>query len=360
MNAKRLMDSLPGKLWAKMNDDNAFNWAVILAWNFLQSLFPIVLVVAAVLGVVLGFLGVGSAGIYRTVASLIPDPKAQKDTFDALNNFHQKSGIFFLVGFAGLVWSGTGLFRAMEQGFAVIYHTRQRPLFKGILMSVGMVFLLAVFGGLMLVTTALLGLLNQIPYLPSILANGTVVFAVQAAIGVFGGFVLYLAIYYVVPNRKMDWGSVWVGAAIAGVLFEILSLIFPLYLRLTGAGSGFGKTFGLLFLLMLYFYYIGIVTMVGVEINSLLYPIPVDQPEGGGRAEASRARPTRGDAPPQIGKESLVTPVQGPEPAPLQAPADAPPTTPDPPRGRRSRVKGLIAISLLWLTGPLRRKPRTT
>ena len=287
-----------------MNEDNAFNWAVILAWNFLLSLFPIVLVVAAVLGLVLGSVGVGSGQVYQTVASLIPDPKAQKDTFNALNSFHQKSGIFFLIGFVGLVWSGTGLFRAMEQAFAVIYHTRQRPLLKGILMSVGMVLLLTVFGGLMLVTTTLLGLLNQVPYLPSILANGYVVFAVQAGIGMLGGFILYLAIYYVVPNRKMDWGSVWIGAAIAGVLFEALSLVFPLYLRLTGAGSGYGKTFGLLFLLMLYFYYIGIVTMVGVEVNSLLHSIPIHQPHG---------------------RESLETPLQAadrtPEPAPLQAPS---------------------------------------
>ena len=295
MNVKRLMESPPGRLWAKMSEDNAFNWAVILAWNFLQSLFPIVLVVAAVLGLGLGLVGVGSGQVYHTVASLIPDPKAQKDTFNALNSFHQKSGIFFLVGFVGLIWSGAGLFRTMEQGFAVIYHTRQRPLVKGVLMSVGMVFLLTVFGGLMLVTTTLLGLLNQLPYLPSILANGTVDFGVQVGIGVLGGFVLYLAIYYVVPNRKMDWGSVWIGAALAGVLFECLSLIFPLYLRLTGAGSGYGKTFGLLFLLMIYFYFLGIVTMVGVEVNSLLYPVPVDQPQG---------------------KESLVTPTQAPEPAP--------------------------------------------
>lgn len=345
MNVKRLMESPPGRLWAKMNEDNAFNWAVILAWNFLLSLFPIVLVVAAVLGVALGFLGVGSGGINHTVASLIPDSKAQNDTLVALNSFHQKSGIFFLVGFAGLVWSGTGLFRTMEQGFAVIFHTSQRPLLKGILMSVGMVVLLAVFGGLMLVTTAFLGLLNQLPYLPSILSNGIAVFVVQVVIGVFGGFILYLAIYYVVPNRKMDWGSVWIGAALAAVLFEALSLVFPLYLRLTGAGSGYGKTFGLLFLLMLYFYYIGIVTMVGVEVNSLLYPVPVEQPDG---------------------RESLVTPIQDgaakPEPAPIQAPADAPAATAAVAtrrrRGRRSSLKGIIAFAVLWLAGPLRHRPR--
>jgi len=328
MNIKRLMASPPGRLWAKMNQDNAFNWAVILAWNFLQSLFPIVLVVAAVLGLALGFVGVGSGQIYHTVASMIPDPKAQKDTFTALNSFHQKSGLFFIIGFVGLVWSGTSLFRAMEQAFAVIYHTRQRPMLKGILMSVGMVVLLTVFGGLMLVTTTLLGLLNQLPYLPLLLANGVVDFVLQIVIGGLSGFVLYLAMYYVVPNRRMDWGSVWIGAALAGALFEGLSLIFPLYLRLTGAGSGYGKTFGLLFLLMLYFYYIGIVTMLGVEVNSLLYAIPVDQPDG---------------------KESLVTPVQAgsetPEPAPLEAPADAPATAAAGAAARGSRASSLSRCS---------------
>ena len=335
------MESPLGRLWAKMNEDNAFNWAVILAWNFLQSLFPIVLVVASVLVVALGFLGVNSGEVYRTVASLIPDPRAQKDTFNALNSFQQKSGIFFLVGFAGLIWSGTGLFRAMEQAFAVIYHTRQRPLLKGILMSLGMVLLLAVFGGLMLFTTSLLGLLNQLPYLPSILANGTVDFLVQVLIGGLGGFSLFLSIYYVVPNRRMRWGSVWIGAAIAGVLFEALSLAFPLYLRLTGAGSGYGKTFGLLFLLMLYFYYIGILTMLGVEVNSLLYPVPIDQPDG---------------------KESLITPVQqgraATEPAPLEAPIRDDATPPSRDRAPRSRIKGVLAFAVLWLAGPLRRKPR--
>jgi membrane protein len=294
MNVDRLMKTPPGRLVVKMGDDQAFNWAVIIAWNFLQSLFPIALVMAAVLGVGLGYIDVSSHQVYGTIASIIPDANAQKEVFATLNTFQQKSGIFFLVGFVGLIWSGAGLFRTMEQGFAVIYHTRQRALVKGVLMSVGMVFLLTVFGGLMLVTTTLLGLLNQLPYLPTVLANGTVDFVLQVVLGVGTGFLLFLAIYYVVPNRRQDWGKVWIGAALAGVLFEGLSLLFPLYLRLTGGVSTYGKTFGLLFLLMLYFYFLGIVTMVGFEVNSLLYPVPVDQPQG---------------------KESLVTATQAPKPA---------------------------------------------
>jgi len=344
MNPARLMESPPGRLWAKLGEDNAFNWAVIIAWNFLQSLFPIVLVMAALLGLFLGFVGVDSRQVYGTVLSIIPDPNAQHQALAALNTFHQRSGIFFLVGFVGLIWSGSGLFRSMEQAFAVLYHTRQRPLVKGVLMSVGMVFLLTVFGGLMLVTTTLLGLVNQLPYLPSVLANAMVAFLVQAAIGVLAGFLLYLCIYFVVPNRHQSWGKVWVGALFAGVLFEAISLLFPLYLRLTGASAAYGKTFGLLFLLMIYFYFLGIVTMVGAEVNSLLYPVPVEQPQG---------------------KESLVTPTQaakaGATPVPVSAPAAERPTPRRIPRsGRRSRLKGMIALAVLWLTGPLRRRPRVS
>ena len=335
MNVDRLMKTPPGRLVVKMGDDQAFNWAVIIAWNFLQSLFPIALVMAAVLGVGLGYIGVSSHQVYGTVASIIPDASAQQQVFATLNTFQQKSGIFFLVGFAGLVWSGAGLFRTMEQGFALIYHTRQRPLIKGVLMSVGMVLVLTVFGGLMLVTTTLLGLLNQLPYLPTVLANGAVDFVLQVVVGVGTGFLLFLAIYYVVPNRRQDWGKVWIGAALAGLLFEALSLVFPLYQRVTGGGSTYGKTFGLLFLLMVYFYFLGIVTMVGFEVNSLLYPVPVDQPQG---------------------KESLVTPTQAPEPQPPAAPKPRP--RPKPPDIRRSRIKGVLAYAVLWLAGPLRRKSR--
>ena len=272
MNVDRLMKTPPGRLVVKMGDDQAFNWAVIIAWNFLQSLFPIALVMAAVLGVGLGYIGVNSHQVYGTVASIIPDGNAQKEVLATLNTFQQKSGIFFLVGFVGLVWSGAGLFRTMEQAFAVIYHTPQRPLIRGVVMSVGMVLLLTVFGGLMFVSTTVLGLLNPLPYLPTALANGAVGFVLQIAFGFGLGFMLFLAIYFVVPNRRLDWGTVWVGAALAGVLFEGLSLIFPLYLRLTGVGSTFGKTFGILVLLMIYFYLLGNVTMVGVEVNSLLHP----------------------------------------------------------------------------------------
>ena len=66
---------------------------------------------------------------------------------------------------------------------------------------------------------------------------------------------------------------------------------------------------------MVYFYFLGIVTMVGAEINSLLYP-----------EEVGQTKPE-------------------PQPAP-------------PPKPRFSRLKGIAALGVLWATGALRGRRR--
>lgn len=379
MNPSKLMQTFPGRVFAKIGEDNGFNWAVIIAWNFLQSLFPIILVMVAVLGVILGSLGLGSNAVENTVVSIIPD-SARGEVMGALNTFHQKSGIFFLIGFAGLLWSGSLLFRAMEQAFAVIYHTRQRSIIKSILISFLMILVFTVLAGLMLVTSFLLGLIDKLPFLPPLLHNGVLAFAIQFLVGTLAGFVLFLSIYYVIPNRRMEWGKVWPGALIAGLLFEGLSLFFPLYIRLTGAGSAYGKTFGLLFLLMAFFYFLGLVTMVGVEVNSLIFAVPVDQPEG----KASLQTPIQGDphlASPNPSDEQVRQEARREPGNPANStdnPAKNPGNSLDksdrlrpaaagvaaasggrrgPDRvGRPSPVKAALGLGVLWATGALRRR----
>lgn len=339
MNPAKLLQTPPGRLIAKTLEDNALNWAVIIAWNTLTNLFPLVLVSAAVLGLILGVLGVNSQGIYGTLLTVIPNnDQARTEALNALNTFQQRSGFFFIVGFAGLLWTATGLFRSMEQAFAVIYHTKQRSLLRGILMSFGMMLLFIALVGVMVVSSTLLGFAQHLSFLPQMIAtNGMVALTVQFFIGALSGFLLFLAIYYVVPNREQEWRKVIPGALVSGLLFEGLSLLFPIYIKYTGGGTAYGKTFGLIFLLMTFFYFLGIITMLGVELNSLLYPATVDQAKG---------------------HESLQTPIHG-EPrarptAPTRAPNAAPPAAP----GRKAnRAKGVLALGLLAVTGVLR-KPR--
>ena len=48
--------------------------------------------------------------------------------------------------------------------------------------------------GLMLASTTIFGLLNQLPYLPTVLANGMVDFVLQVVLDLGLGFLLYMAI----------------------------------------------------------------------------------------------------------------------------------------------------------------------
>jgi predicted lipid-binding transport protein (Tim44 family) len=68
------------------------------------------------------------------------------------------------------------------------------------------------------------------------------------------------------------------GALLAGVLFEVVTQLFPLYVTLNKGLNQYGKTFGLIFLLMTFFFFLGLITMLGVELNSIIYPVPVELP----------------------------------------------------------------------------------
>jgi len=72
--------------------------------------------------------------------------------------------------------------------------------------------------------------------------------------------------------------QVWPGALVTGILFEVVTLIFPVYLTFNKGLNAYGKTFGLFFLLMTFFYFVGLITMVGAEVNSVLSPADAVRP----------------------------------------------------------------------------------
>jgi membrane protein len=208
------------------------------------------------------------------------------------------SGILFIVGLLGLLLGGSALFGIMEQAFAVIYHTKPRDFVRQRLIAVGMVFLFTLLVGVAVASSAILPALKHIPNIPAFLYSGAAAFMLQVIVGIVAGFLLFLSIYYVIPNRRQRLGQVIPGALVAGVLFELITLVFPLYLSLNRGLNQYGKTFGLLFVLMTFFFFLGLITMIGVELNSVMYPVPIDlpgkdahavaPPESGPEAERNR------------------------------------------------------------------------
>jgi membrane protein len=279
-----LMNSVAGRVVRKFMEDQAPNWAALIAWNALLAIFPMVLFTASLLGFALRFFGEANDAVYKTIFSVIPtDVHQQDELLKAVSGVKSQSGLLFIVGLIGLLWGGSALFGIMEQAFAVIYHSKPRDFIRQKLIAFGMVLLFTVLVGVAVLGSTAVAALKGLPTIP-----GVPVFFYSGAslvlpiiVGVIAGFLLFLSIYYIIPNRKQQLRKVLPGALIAGVLFELITLLFPLYITVNKGIGQYGATFGLLFLLMAFFFFMGLITMVGVEVNSVVYPVDLEQPARG-------------------------------------------------------------------------------
>lgn len=287
--AGALATSLPGRVILKYGEDRGSLHAIVIAWSLLFSIFPLALVTAGALGLVLR--NVSPTEVYSRVIVLFPDPQSQAAALQALAGFRTQTGLFLIIGLGGLVWSASLLFGAMDEIFAFIYHVRPREFLQQRLMSLVMMLVYIVLTAIAIGTSAIVTLLPVIPGAPQI-GHATLALAGQVVVGVLTGIVLFGAIYTVVPNLPMRPLRALPGAVVAGVAFEALALLFPVFLRLNRGLSQYGQTFTLLFVLLTFFYFIGVITVIGVEINSVLRAVPVKR---GSRASAPS--PEAGQAP---------------------------------------------------------------
>ncbi|HEV1998445.1 MAG TPA: YihY/virulence factor BrkB family protein, partial [Candidatus Dormibacteraeota bacterium] len=265
----------------------AINWATLIAWSALLAMFPILLVGASIVGISLSVAGVSEKDVVKSVGGAIGDAGVRAIVEQALTSFKHQSGVFAIVGFVGLMFGGSALFGSMEQGFAIIYHTSPRSFVPQKLLGMAMIVPFSILVGLAIGSSAALAALAHLSFVPTFLSQGPAALLIQIAFGALTGFMLFALIYFVVPNRRQQWSKVWPGAMLAGVLFEAVVLLFPLYLEVNKGIQNYGKTPALFLTLMTFFFFLGIVTMVGVELNSVLFPVPVEQP---GEAEALAPR----------------------------------------------------------------------
>jgi membrane protein len=272
----RLMDSVPGRVIRRFLEDQAPNWAALIAWNALFALFPIVIFAASLLGFALRMFGEANDAVYKTIFSIIPG-ETQSELLKAVAGVKSQSGVLFIVGLVGLLWGGSALFGAMEQAFARIYHTKPRDFIQQKVVSFGMVVLFTLLAGLAVATSAILPALKHLPDIPAFLYSDGAGIILQMLVGIVAGFMLFASIYYVIPNRKQEFRKIIPGALVAGILFELITLVFPLYISLNRGLNQYGATFGLLFVLMTFLFFLGLVTMIGVEVNSVLYPEEVER-----------------------------------------------------------------------------------
>ncbi|MFZ0994908.1 MAG: YihY/virulence factor BrkB family protein [Candidatus Dormiibacterota bacterium] len=277
---------LPARVGARYLQRSGPNLATLVAWNMLFSFFPII-ILAALLASLIPAHGVGiGQDLTQAIAKALPGGNGAA-VVKALKSFHHNSGLLLIVAVVGLLWSGSSLFGAMDQAFASLSQTPTRSFIPQKLMSFGMIVLFACLLVLVVLSSSLLAVIKSLPAIPSLLTHGPAGLIFQIVLAIVAGTILFGAIYFLVPKARRHPRTVIPGALTAAVLFEALSLIFPLYFKLAHGFRTYGTSFSLFFLILAYAFLLAQITVIGFAV--VLEGEPQPQPgttEGEGHIDA--------------------------------------------------------------------------
>lgn len=261
--AKPLLD-----FWNKVINDWVFNLSGLLAYNFLMSIFPILLVILAIAGLVLGGLGPDTLATFHAAVNRSL-PGGSNIIGAVTTQLRNSAGILLIVGVLSAAFAGSRLFVVIENCFGVIFRLRGRDPLRQNLMAFGMLLLYIVLIPLIslgsVIPSAILGIVSSLGHNP-VMALLTQVLGILVSVVIAALF--FAAIYIVVPNRPVHIREVWKGTLVASALLAIYNLVFPLYESYFLHPKNYGSVAGFAVVILVFFYYLAFIMLIGAEVNS--------------------------------------------------------------------------------------------
>lgn len=262
--------SLAWEFWQKANNDWIFNLAAMLAYNFLISIIPIALLLLAIAGFFVGNIQPGGASsLQHTIAGVFPNQLGGSLISAVAQHLRASAPIFFILGIGTSLFTGSGLFVAIENSFGVVFRLRGRDLVHLNIMAISMLLLY-----LVLVPLLFLGSIVPAAILRAVDPGGHSGFrgflfqAVGVGVSFVVAFVLFSAIYTIVPNMRVHWREALTGTTVASVLLVLYEICFPLYVSLLLHPSNYGSVAGFLLVILLFLYYLSFILLLGAEVMS--------------------------------------------------------------------------------------------
>jgi membrane protein len=256
-------------------EDKAPQLGAALAYYTVFSLAPLVLVLLALVGFVFR---ADPAGAWRKVTeqmSYFLDQSAIQ-TVQGIAQTASKPGKTALasaIGIALALFGASGIFGQLQDALNTIWGVKAKPGagFLGFLRSRFLSF--AMVGGicfLLLVSLTLESLLKGFShYVQAALPGGIVVaLAVYWIFDLGVVILLFASLFKFLPDARVQWRDVWIGAALTALLFAIGKWALGLYLGSGSAASAYGAASSLITLL-LWVYYSAQILLFGAEFTQV-------------------------------------------------------------------------------------------
>lgn len=253
------------------SSDQAPRLGAALSYYTIFSLAPVLVVVMAVAGF---FLGPEAAQgrLNAQLDSLFGSEGASIVQAMLVKAGERKAGLMATaIGLGTLLLGATGVMLELQsalnavwkvvpkpgRGFTVIL--RDRALALGLVISIG--FLLLVSLVLSAALAAFGDMLGRI--VPGGLALG---YFLNYGVSLFVVGAFFSLLFRLLPDAKISWHDVWIGALVTSALFHVGKLLIGLYLGKASVGSAFGAA-GSLAILLVWIYYSSQIVLLGAEFT---------------------------------------------------------------------------------------------
>lgn len=261
------------RTFKEFQEDSLTDWSAALTYYAVLSIFPALIVLVSILGLI----GPSATDpLLDNLETVAPGP-AKDILTDAIENLQRSSGasgVVFVVGLAAAVWSASGYISAFMRASNVIYDIEEgRPIWKTLPVRVGLTVLLMVLTAISSVAVTLSGGLAR--------EAGDLIGVGDTAIQVWNiakwpvlllliSF-MFAVLYWAAPNVKQPgFKLISPGSVLAVIGWLIASAAFAFYV---GNFGSYNKVYGALagpIIFLVWLWISNIMILLGAEFNAEL------------------------------------------------------------------------------------------
>jgi membrane protein len=272
-NAKKLKDLLT-RTFQQWNEREPFNNAIIIAYYTIFSLPGLLVIIINVAGYFFET-GVIQTKISTQIGSIIGgDSKSFVEELVSTSSESKGTTIASILVVATLLFGATGVFYQTQQILNKVWGVKPHPkkkilkLIRDRFFSFGLIL---VVGFLMLVSLVLsAGLAAVSDWMAAHVSEGLLVvfkfFDVIVSLAIIT--LLFAGIYKFLPDAKIQWKDVWIGAFVTSLLFVLAKFALGLYFGNSDPASAYGAA-GSIILIMLWVSYAGMILLFGAEFTQV-------------------------------------------------------------------------------------------
>ena len=272
-------NGLPRRAWGdvlkrtfrEFRKDNVTDWAAALTYYGILSIFPALIALVSILGLI----GQSATGpLLTNLRGFAPGPAQEilENALQGLTNSRGGAGILFFVGLAGAIWSASSYMGAFIRASNSIWDVEEgRPIWQ----TVPLRLIITVVMLILLTTTAV-----------AVAVTGPVADKVGRLLGIGSAAVtawdiakwpvlilivslMFSILYYSAPNVRQP-GFRWVtpGGILAVVVWIIVSVLFGIYAANFGSYNKTYGSLGAIVVFLVWLWLTNVAILLGAELNA--------------------------------------------------------------------------------------------